>query len=198
LVILLGFGWFIARSFTQVATGSAYYQFTSEGAATLIAYEVIVLVLLTLFLKERGLHLFAYRSEINIGTTLLGLFMVLAYYIIISLIGLIIPDTPYVECINCQLPVPLIVLVSIVNGFYEETLEVGYLIGRMVGYRRGTWGVIMSIAIRFMLHTYQGLYGLMSITVLGLLFSFFYLRSKKLWPLVTAHIILDAIPLFLL
>ncbi len=92
-------------------------------------------------------------------------------------------------------PVALAVVVSIVNAIFEEGFVVGYVMSAF----RDRWSplvcVNVSVAIRLLYHLYQGPLGVMSIIPTGLIFSYWYLRTGRLWPLVVAHALLDLIGL---
>ncbi len=57
--------------------------------------------------------------------------------------------------------------------------------------------IAVSLLVRLGFHTYQGPVGLLAIGLLGLLFSIFYLRTQRLWPVLIAHGVLDFIGLAL-
>jgi uncharacterized protein len=52
-----------------------------------------------------------------------------------------------------------------------------------------------SAAIRLSYHFYQGVAGVLSVVPLGLLFGFWFARTRQLWPLIVAHAILDFVGL---
>ncbi len=51
--------------------------------------------------------------------------------------------------------------------------------------------VNVSAVIRLSYHLYQGVAGVLAIVPLGLLFGFWFARTRQLWPLIVAHAILD-------
>ena len=85
-----------------------------------------------------------------------------------------------------QLTLPFIILISIVNPVFEETIEVGYFFQALQGY--GMWlTVFASAAFRGFLHLSMGINGLIFMFAEGLLHGFFYWRWRQLWPLIVAH-----------
>jgi membrane protease YdiL (CAAX protease family) len=44
-------------------------------------------------------------------------------------------------------------------------------------------------------HLYQGPVGIVSIVPLGILYGYAYSRTRMLWPLILAHIVIDLIGL---
>lgn len=55
--------------------------------------------------------------------------------------------------------------------------------------------VIISVAIRTFYHLYQGIPGLIAIIPMGLLFGIWFACSRRLWPLIVAHVLMDFIGL---
>ena len=51
--------------------------------------------------------------------------------------------------------------------------------------------IALSAVIRLSYHVYQGPIILVSILPMGILFAWLYWRTKRLWPLILAHAVLD-------
>ena len=93
------------------------------------------------------------------------------------------------------LSMQLVFLVSVVNGIFEELFVAGYIITSLAE-RRGMWMAInVSVVVRLLYHLYQGPIGVMTIVPMGLLYGYVYARTRQLWPLVVAHILVDIIGL---
>lgn len=95
-----------------------------------------------------------------------------------------VPDTWY--------RVPLLVLQAAQNGALEEILVVGYLLTRLrqLGWsNRSALGA--SALLRGSYHLYQGLGGFVGNLVMGLIFAWWFQRSRRVLPLVVAHFLLD-------
>ncbi|MFT3860413.1 CPBP family intramembrane glutamic endopeptidase [Micropruina sp.] len=90
--------------------------------------------------------------------------------------------------------IPVLVGLAVMNGVLEEVVIVGYWFTRMT---QAGWGVaavlIGSAVIRGSYHLYQGFGGFVGNLVMGAVFGWFYLRFKRIGPLVAAHIILDLV-----
>jgi len=85
-----------------------------------------------------------------------------------------------------ELTIPFILLISMVNPVFEESLECGYFF--QVLERHGMWvTVLASAAFRSFLHANMGISGVVFLFVLGLLYGFVYWRWRELWPLIVAH-----------
>jgi membrane protease YdiL (CAAX protease family) len=90
-------------------------------------------------------------------------------------------------------PLSLWVLVpmSVVNPFFEEILYLGFA-ANVLRRRFGSWGAFGSVvAIRLLVHAYQGPLALVSILPLAVIITVYYLRTGRLWPIVVAHVIFD-------
>jgi len=92
--------------------------------------------------------------------------------------------------------VPVTVLIAIENGFLEEVLVVGYLITRLQQLRLRSWAAVGGSALlRGSYHLYQGFGGFLGNVVMGVVFGAFFLRFKRLWPLIVAHTLIDTVTL---
>ncbi|AEV89125.1 CAAX amino protease [Actinoplanes sp. SE50] len=88
--------------------------------------------------------------------------------------------------------VPVLVLSAVQNAVLEEVLVVGYLTTRLRQLEVSTgWIVAGSAVLRGSYHLYQGFGGFVGNIVMGVIFAFFYLRTKRVMPLIVAHSILD-------
>lgn len=89
---------------------------------------------------------------------------------------------------------PVLVLAAIENGFLEEVLVVGYLITRLEQLRLPAWAVVaISAVLRGSYHLYQGFGGFLGNAVMGVVFALWFRRTRRLWPLVIAHSLLDIV-----
>lgn len=90
--------------------------------------------------------------------------------------------------------VPVLVLAAAQNAVLEQVIMVGYLFKRWGQVGWGQWQIILtSAAIRGTYHLYQGFGGLVGNFVMGVVFGWWYTRTKRLMPLVVAHTILDVV-----
>ena len=88
--------------------------------------------------------------------------------------------------------IPVLVLAAIENGVLEEALVVGYLLTRLEQLRVPAWAAIaISAILRGSYHLYQGFGGFLGNAVMGVVFAWFFQRTRRLWPLVIAHSLLD-------
>ncbi|GAA1373828.1 type II CAAX endopeptidase family protein [Luteococcus sanguinis] len=88
--------------------------------------------------------------------------------------------------------VPVLVLAAAGNGLLEEVLMVGYLFTRFRQAGLAPWvGWLVSALVRGSYHLYQGFGGFVGNLVMGLVLGSIFLRTKRVWPLVLAHFLLD-------
>lgn len=89
--------------------------------------------------------------------------------------------------------IPVLVLAAAQNAVLEEVIVVGYLVTRL----REMWGVwpvvLASALLRGTYHLYQGFGGFIGNAAMGVVFALFFLRYRRLWPLVIAHTLLDVV-----
>lgn len=60
--------------------------------------------------------------------------------------------------------------------------------------RTGRWSaVVLSALVWALVHIYQGVSSVVSISLLGLMYAAYYLRFGRVWPLIIAHALFDSI-----
>jgi membrane protease YdiL (CAAX protease family) len=90
--------------------------------------------------------------------------------------------------------VPMLLLVAFANGWAEEIIVVGYLLTRLeqLGVRSRV-ALVWSSVLRGTYHLYQGFGAGLGNVAMGLVFGYAWQRTGRLWPLVIAHGIIDAV-----
>lgn len=88
-----------------------------------------------------------------------------------------------------------IVLVSVVNPIFEEFLWLGYGVHRLAPRIGERAAIALSVLLRTAVHVYEGPWALLGVLPVGLAFSWYCVRSRRLWPVVVAHLIFDAMGL---
>jgi len=178
--------------------------FNNAQLLGIIIFEVIQLAFLAWFLRIRGWTLekfglsFSWRGTAG-GIVLLALTyavtlgaQAIAQIIFNYDIAAAIARAPKVDP---ELSMQLVFLVSVVNGIFEELFVAGYIITALTE-RRGMWVAInASVVVRLLYHLYQGPIGVLTIVPMGLLYGYVYSRTRQLWPLVVAHVLVDMIGL---
>ena len=90
--------------------------------------------------------------------------------------------------------VPVLILAAAQNAILEEVVGVGYLLTRLreLGWRPAA-AVATHALLRGSYHLYQGLGGFLGNAVMGAVFALFYLRFRRVMPLVVAHALIDVV-----
>ncbi|MDR1393626.1 MAG: CPBP family intramembrane metalloprotease [Bifidobacteriaceae bacterium] len=90
--------------------------------------------------------------------------------------------------------VPVLILAALKNGLVEEVVAVGYLGQRLteLGWRPVHW-IAASASLRGTYHLYQGFGPFFGNLVMGLVFAWFYQRTRRVMPLVVAHTLMDVV-----
>lgn len=90
--------------------------------------------------------------------------------------------------------VPVLVLAALANGLEEEIIVVGYLLTRLhdLGWRSSA-AVAATALLRGAYHLYQGFGAFIGNAAMGVVFALFFLRTRRVLPLVIAHTLLDVV-----
>ncbi|MGE5829853.1 MAG: CPBP family intramembrane glutamic endopeptidase [Micromonosporaceae bacterium] len=90
--------------------------------------------------------------------------------------------------------IPVLILAAAQNAVLEEVVVVGYLLTRLreVGLRTAAM-VAISATLRGSYHLYQGFGAFVGNAVMGGVFAIFFLRTRRVLPLVIAHTVLDLV-----
>ncbi len=90
--------------------------------------------------------------------------------------------------------VPVLILAAAQNAILEEIIVVGYLMTRLreIGWRVGAV-IAASALLRGSYHLYQGFGAFAGNAVMGVVFGLFFLRTRRVLPLVVAHTLLDVV-----
>lgn len=106
--------------------------------------------------------------------------------------------------------IPILVLSAIGNGALEELVMIGYLLTRgsqifgaeadevrprpWLAPGRVWWCLIVASAlIRGAYHLYQGFGGMVGNTLMGIIFGLFFVRTRRVLPLVAVHALIDIV-----
>jgi membrane protease YdiL (CAAX protease family) len=142
-----------------------------------------------------GLGRLRWRSDVVGGLVLAALIGIpgLALYLAARHFGLNAEVQPS-ALHNSWWRIPVLIVAAFANGFAEETVVVGYLITRLrqLGFSQ-TRAIWASSVLRGTYHLYQGIGAGLGNVAMGLVFSYAWCRTGRLWPLVIAHGIIDAV-----
>ncbi len=88
--------------------------------------------------------------------------------------------------------VPVLLLRAVEAALVEETIVVAFLVTRLQQLRVGPAAAVgASALLRGTYHLYQGFGGFAGNLAMGLLFGAVFVRTRRAWPLVLAHFLLD-------
>ena len=90
--------------------------------------------------------------------------------------------------------IPTLLLEAFQQGIGEEVVICAFLLVRFkqMGWTNSRALVVASLA-RGSYHLYQGYGGFIGNAVMGLIFGWWFQRTRRVWPLVVAHGIIDAV-----
>ena len=208
IVITWAFGQAIFASIlsigdTEILNSKEY--FNDAGLITLLIFETVQMVFLAWFLKVRGWTLEKLGLRITWRGTVVGLILLGILIGIDLFVGWLIEVLPadMSMAINLypkpdpNLSMSLVFLASVVNGVFEEVFVAGYVIAVLAPVR-GLWTAInVSTGIRLLYHLYLGPVAFLVVVPTGLLFGYVFARTRALWPLILAHILIDILALTL-
>lgn len=142
-----------------------------------------------------GLGKFRIRPDLTGGLGLAALIGLpgLALYIGARLLGLSAAVEP-AEINDTWWRIPLLLAIAFANGWAEEIVVVAFLITRLRQLRiTPAVALVISALLRGTYHLYQGYSAGLGNIVMGLVFGYVWLRTGRLWPLIVAHGLIDAV-----
>lgn len=91
----------------------------------------------------------------------------------------------------------LAILFMIVNGFFEELIVRAYLMTEVIalGSTR-TAAVVASIVFQVSYHLYQGWLNAVLVGTTFFVFSLYYANTRRIGPIILAHVFIDILALF--
>lgn len=200
LIVAIFAGWFIASSLHAVLAGFPVPHISDKDALGLVVFECLAFLLACAVLWARGWR----RKDLGIRITWINSFVGLllcgvGMVVNIALWVLLEPAIggadfmqQFQQAISVSLPVA--VLLSIVNGAFEEFFLCRYLVEGFARY--GVWVALgVSALVRVMYHLYQGPLGAILVLAFGLLVTFYYWRYRQVWPAMLAHMTFDLMAL---
>lgn len=90
--------------------------------------------------------------------------------------------------------IPVLIARAFTAGMVEETIAVGYLYRRLGQLSVSPVAIIVTQALlRGFYHLYQGFGMFVGNVVMGLIFGWYFHRTKRLAPLIAAHMAIDTV-----
>ncbi|MCT7661557.1 CPBP family intramembrane glutamic endopeptidase [Mycobacterium deserti] len=142
-----------------------------------------------------GLGRLQWRADVLGGFGLAALIGLpgLALYQVARLLGINASVEP-AELYDTWWRIPVLLLVSFGNGWAEEVIVVGFLLTRLRQLKvNPVAAVLLSSLLRGAYHLYQGFGAGLGNFAMGLVFGAVWMRTGRLWPLVIAHTLIDAV-----
>ncbi len=135
------------------------------------------------------------RSDLagGVGLTVLIGVPGLALYQIARMLGVNASVEP-AELNDTWWRIPMLLLLAFGNGWAEEVIVVGFLLTRLRQLRINPWlALAISSLLRGAYHLYQGFGAGLGNVVMGMVFGYAWQRTGRLWPLIIAHTLIDAV-----
>ncbi len=202
IVTGVAFGLFILNGARHLLFEYGRPAITASHLHGLIVFEVLAFSGLYWFLRQRNwsaarVGAIASFSDVPVGVGV-GLVAYLAFLATWMLAAVSMPDAvrslSAPALVAAQLDLPTVLLTSIVNPVFEETFLCGYVLTALAPGRSAATAVSVSVGIRVLCHLYQGPLAV-GIVPVGLVFTWYYARTHRLWPVVIAHALFDFIAL---
>jgi membrane protease YdiL (CAAX protease family) len=205
--IALGFpaALFIVVSLSWLVRTGGVVRITDARLGTTIAVELALALLIVPYLKTQGWRPQDVAGSPTAFDVARGAGVIFGAYLSIWLVALILhlaaPDALAAvrsHQVTGTISPLTVLVVAIINPVFEEFLWLGYAIpalGARYGLRMAIAG---SIVLRVAVHTYQGPLALVTILPTAIVFTWYFIRTGRLWPVIAAHMIADALALSLL
>jgi uncharacterized protein len=202
IVVIGAFGYFILGTIL-LPFAHAPPVITDAHLRFLLVYEPMVLAALLPFLHIRGwtlqrMGLVPRLREILVGLALsvVGYLAVAAMWLLVwNLLPEVVEAAQNSTLVAANFDFSTVVLASLVNPVFEEIFLCGYLISAISTRRSLSTAVNVSVAIRVFYHFYQGVVGVITVVPIGLLFAWWFARSRNLWAIIVAHMVFDLLGL---
>lgn len=201
LVVIGAFGWFIVSSLYYALHPATYPGHSTGTFWYLTVYEIAILILLGTLLRYRGwsarsLGLSFLWSDIPAGLAIAATAW-LSYAGAFWLLRLAAPQLAAaatgIHVIQNGVSAASALSVVVVNPIYEEIFVAGYIIAALKDGRHTALAINVSVAVRLLYHLYQGVAAVVGVLPLGLIFATWFAYQRRLWPLIIAHALFDAV-----
>ncbi len=196
LVVAIFAGWFMYSSVAAVLSGFPVPHLTDKDAIGIVLTECLAFPVALAVLWSRGwrpkdlaIHVTWLHSFVGVllfgGTILINL---VVWELLSKLVGGADFLKQFLHAISLSFPVAL--LVSIINGAFEEFFLCRYLVE---AFARFGYPIALGVSafVRVMYHLYQGPLGAITVLAFGIAVSAFYWRFRQVWPVMLAHMLAD-------
>ncbi len=108
-----------------------------------------------------------------------------------GLVAAMLAGSPHMRPHHIDLAWTIIVVGSVVNAYLEELTFMGYGFHQFAAKRNPLFALLVMVFLRMLLHTYKGPAGMLGIGAFSFVYGATYLKVRRLWPLILAHIVTD-------
>ncbi|KUI35126.1 CAAX protease [Mycobacterium sp. IS-1496] len=117
----------------------------------------------------------------------------LALYQLARVLGINVSVEP-AELYDTWWRIPVLLAMAFANGWAEEIIVVAFLLTRLRQLRVNPMVAIVAAGLlRGAYHLYQGFGAGLGNIAMGLVFGYLWYRTGRLWPLIIAHALIDAV-----
>lgn len=205
IAVVLGItvGMMVIGTVSQTVAESRAIAFTDEHLVGVVEYEILLTAILVPWLSTRGWSPRAVAGPPAPADVARGIVLWVAALAMTAgtwaIVRAIQPEIIHAASNN---PLPAggasataVIIASLLNPVFEEFLWLGYAVPSLKP-RLGLLGAgAVSVALRVGVHAYQGPWVLLGILPVSVLFTWYYGRTRRLWPVVVVHVILDVVGL---
>jgi membrane protease YdiL (CAAX protease family) len=202
VVVTICFGLSIFASLHAVANGfRSTGTFTDASLMWLIVSEIVLACAALGFLRLRGFAISSLLPTPSLRGGIVGLALFFGAWLVGSLLVTPFaagqPEQPIDRMMaEATFSMPVIVVMALVNGAFEEVFLLGFLARALRGFGLGV-ALGVPTLVRVSYHLYQGPLGAMWVFAVGLVFALYFARTVQLWPPVFAHVLWDIVPFVL-
>jgi membrane protease YdiL (CAAX protease family) len=202
LVVAIAFGLLVASSTLTAVSGRPRSPSTGH-VAYLLGLEAISLAVLWRVLEDhpagwQGLRLADRWTAlpISLGLAVGGWLAFYFVYVLLAVLAVALTGHPYrpirpVTVLDLGLNAWTLALV-LVNPFFEEWIVRGFVIREVDALTGAAWkAVAASVLLQVAYHTYQGPLPALSLAANFLVWSVYYARTRRILPVILAHLYLD-------
>lgn len=186
----------INRSLSEQPWFDLTYQLLGiVGALAPVALVVFLLWSPTSRLAALGVDGSRVGRDIGVGVGLAALIGIpgLAVYAGGVALGVTVNVVP-TALENYWWTIPVLLLRALTAGLVEETIAVGYLHNRFTALAFSPKAIVVIQALlRGTYHLYQGFGAFVGNVVMGLIFGWYFQRTRRLAPLIAAHTLIDTV-----
>lgn len=199
LITTIFAGWFIFVAMAVVFAGfprSEGAGYDPANALSLVVFEIVLFGLAAVVLRWRGWQLRHFLFSVQWHDVLAAVGLLFATTLVNGILWRALTNRFDDGSILGDIVQPggmafgPALLVSVVNGTFEEFFLCRYLIERFQT-SGAAFAVTLSALIRMLYHTYQGPHGTVSILAFGLIFGWYYWRTRSLGAVALAHALAD-------